>query len=256
MSTQPKWQHINQLLHDKQLSVLAIQETHLTPAIVSSLHSQFHSRLHILSSTDPAHPNSKGVVLVFNKHLTCWKDVTQTEIIPGHALLASIPWEGDHPLTILAIYAPNNPSENASFFNSLSSTWIQNYHPLVDILLSDFNMVKDPIDCLPAHSDPHATINALHNFCSLNHLSDGWQQSHPNTLTYSFIHSNSSGIQSHINRIYTTSEIIQHSQDRALTQTTIPTDHKLTIALISCPDSPFIGQGRWTIPLFLLKDRT
>ena len=232
-NTQPKWQHINQLLRDHRLGVLAVQETHLTPTIVSSLHSQFHSRLHILSSTDPDHPNSKGIAIVLNKQLTRWKDTTQTVLIPGRALLASIPWEGDYPLNVLAIYAPNNPSDSASFFNNLTSAWTQHHLPPVDILLGDFNMVEDSIDRLPAHGDSNTTTEALRDFRSLHQLSDGWWQSHPDTLAYSFIHSNHSGVQSRIDRIYATPDVTQHSRDWTLNQTAIQTDHKLITALIS-----------------------
>ena len=78
--------------------------------------------------------------------------------------MVSIPWDGDHPLHVLAIYAPNNPSDNAAFFFSLTSAWADHHHPPIDILLGDFNAIEDPIDHLPAHGNAHATTEAIREF--------------------------------------------------------------------------------------------
>jgi len=62
--TRNKWQHINQLLHEEKIYILAMQETHLSPGTIIELHNQFPSQLHILNNSDLGQPNAKGVAFV------------------------------------------------------------------------------------------------------------------------------------------------------------------------------------------------
>jgi len=143
-----------------------------------------------------------------------------------------------------------------TFFKDLQTTWQTNAYPPIDILLGDFNIVEDTADRLPAHSDSTTATTALLDFCTNHKLVDGWHHTHPHTLTYTFLHSNHTGTQSHIDHIYTTDPILKSSRNWSHTTTAIRTDHKLTTALISRPDSPYIGKGCWAILLFLLQDST
>jgi len=68
------------------------------------------------------------------------------DIIPGQAILLHLPWDNSTPLHVLAIYAPNNLSDNATFFRDLQAAWQTNMHPLIDILLGDFNIIEDTTD--------------------------------------------------------------------------------------------------------------
>ena len=82
--TQEKWAHINQIMRDKKIAVLAVQETHLDETTVNSLNSLFHIRLRVCNSEDPLHPSTgKGVALVLNKGLTQWREAIVINIIPG-----------------------------------------------------------------------------------------------------------------------------------------------------------------------------
>jgi hypothetical protein len=160
---------------------MAVQETHLTPPFVDSLHCQYYSHLHILSSHDPDHTNSKGIAFVVNKHLTRWKEAVLTEIIPGRAILLQLPWQGKLSIKILAIYAPNAPTENADFFKNLFNIWIQRHYPQLDVMMGDFNLVEDPLDRLPTHSDASQATEALHDFKQYHLLADSWRRENPQT---------------------------------------------------------------------------
>jgi hypothetical protein len=46
-ATQNKWRHMNQIMREKRIAILAIQETHLSEARVNLLNSQFNRRLKI-----------------------------------------------------------------------------------------------------------------------------------------------------------------------------------------------------------------
>ena len=51
-----KWQHINQLIRDSRIGVLAIQETHMDEDQCKKMESQFGRRLQIIASADPNSP--------------------------------------------------------------------------------------------------------------------------------------------------------------------------------------------------------
>jgi hypothetical protein len=100
------------------------------------------------------------------------------EIIPGHTLLVSIPWHANLMLTILNIYAPNTPSDSGEFWNELQPPFNTNLFLYPDILLGDFNVVKDTIDRLPSHNDNTNTQEALSEFHSQLELINGWRTYH------------------------------------------------------------------------------
>lgn len=62
-----KWNHINQMMRDRKIGVMAIQETHLTNTHTDQLHWLFGKRLHIINTIDEDEPNVRGVAIVLNK---------------------------------------------------------------------------------------------------------------------------------------------------------------------------------------------
>ena len=59
---------------------------------------------------------------------------------------------------------------------------------------------------------------------------------------------------SHLDRIYVTRHLIHTLSKWEITDTIIPSDHKMVLTRISPPNLPYIGEGRWTMPLALLHD--
>jgi endonuclease/exonuclease/phosphatase (EEP) superfamily protein YafD len=101
---------------------------------------------------------------VLNKELTNIKGIKQQDIIPGRAMLITLPWHSNLSLTILNIHAPNAHSENQTFWESLDLEWTRQRFPVPDIMLGDFNLVEDAVDRLPNHTDPHTAVMSLDNF--------------------------------------------------------------------------------------------
>ena len=64
-----KWNHINQIMREHCLGVLAVQEAHLTQEHVDGLHTLFGKRLQIHFSQS-LNINAQGVAIVLNKELT------------------------------------------------------------------------------------------------------------------------------------------------------------------------------------------
>ena len=161
--TQGKWNHINQIIRDKKIAILAIQESHLNEASLNNLNTFYHKRMKIWNSEDPLNPCvGKGVAIVLNKKLISWAEAKMTNIIPGRALLLELPWRNrknrnsdpnEARVNILAIYAPNTAQENANFWSILSDKWVEGNLPIPDVMLGDFNVVEEAIDRLPPHRD-------------------------------------------------------------------------------------------------------
>ncbi|KAG2738220.1 DNase I-like protein, partial [Suillus brevipes Sb2] len=249
-----KWLHINQIVKEKRIAILATQETHLSKEDETSLNTIFSSRLKIISSIDPNHTNAQGVALVLNKDLTITREITSHEIIPGRALLVSIPWHREEKITILTIYAPNEPNKNKTFWDEVLAKL--STLPPPDIMLGDFNMVEDALDRLPPKSDSAGANEALARIKAEYQLRDGWRIENPDLCAYTFMQPAAlGGRQSRIDRIYVNQDILPFSKEWDINAPGIHTDHQMISARISDRRMPFIGKGRWVIPLFILKDK-
>jgi ribonuclease HI/exonuclease III len=249
-----KWNNINQVIREKKIGILAVQESHLSEMHVNQLHELFHKRMKIFHSIDPDRPNAMGVAIVLNKELTNYKEAKMHILTPGRAILLQTTWHANEKLNILAIYAPNAPSENEGLWVSLRNKWQEQKIPKPDILLGDFNMVEEAIDRLPCHTDQASAIEALQEFKTLLRLQDGWRRTYPTTRAFSYIQ-NATGAHSRIDRIYLTEKLFTNSYDWNIEAAGIPTDHKMITMSITSPNLPYVGKGRWMIPAHLLKNK-
>ena len=264
VATQGKWNHINQIIRDKKIAILAIQESHLNEASLNNLNTFYHKRMKIWNSEDPINPSAgKGVAIVLNKELTSWAEAKVTNIIPGRALLLELPWRNrknrnsdpnEARVNILAIYAPNTAQENADFWSTLSDKWVAENLPIPDAMLGDFNVVEEAIDRLPPHRDNAQAASKLADFKSLHTLRDGWRHCYPTELAFSYTQVATQS-RSRIDRIYVSSPVYKHARNWVIEHTPINTDHCLVSMEFANPGAPFIGKGRWSIPLYLIKHR-
>ena len=49
--------------------------------------------------------------------------------------------------------------------------------------------------------------------------------------------------------------MVKTATDWDIDKSRVETDHNLVSVIITNPKAPFIGRGRWTLPMFLLKDK-
>lgn len=95
-----KWLHINQVMKDRRIGVLCLQETHLTPKRVTTIEELFGKRLHLLYSQPPDRAGSaQGVAIVLNRDITNTCGIKRHIIIPGRAILVTIPWHQTQTVT-------------------------------------------------------------------------------------------------------------------------------------------------------------
>ncbi|PPQ75152.1 hypothetical protein CVT26_012190, partial [Gymnopilus dilepis] len=252
--TRNKWQKVNSILRQQKVAILAIHEAHLKDADVEELHEQFPSRLHIRNNSDPDHTSAKGVAIVLNKRLTDWEKAETMNLVPGRATLLTIPWKNGNTFRLLAVYAPNDHAENAAFWENLKTLWQERHLPSPDIMLGDFNMVEEAIDRLPMHRDPPRVTQTLQSLKEHLQLQDGWRQINPNDVYFSFTQK-ATGSMSRIDRIYINETQLQHSRNWTIEETGINTDHKLITVEVANPRMPYLGKGRWSMPLFAIKDK-
>ena len=219
-----------------------------------------HERTRLFLHTCKPEHTRGGVTVVINKQKLPTSNITTHEIIPGHALLVCVPWRENITLNVLAVYAPNRDmTENAQFWNDLMEQWANpdTRLPNVNILLGDFNVVETAIDRSPPHPDAEAAVNALWNLKTTLGVSDGWRASNPPPdVDFTFKQRDTPSL-SRIDRIYADDRNIErvvHSAWKSIPYNW--TDHQLVIAKLAHSTGPAQGHGRWSLPTWLLDNKT
>ncbi|KAI0027641.1 Endonuclease/exonuclease/phosphatase, partial [Vararia minispora EC-137] len=251
-----KWEHVNQLMRECRIGILAVQEAHLNQSRVDDLHDLF-PRLLIIHSEHPLHPErTAGTAIVLNRDLVDINGVQSMEIIPGYAHLVQIAWHGTRVLTVLNIYSPSHTdADKRSFWEALDLFWSENDAPIPDIMLGDFNLVEEAIDRVPCRSDPYSVVEKLTSFKTSLSLHDGWRTRHPNSKAYSFERTCEGRTSlARLDRIYVSEDILEHAVDWLIRESPIPTDHKLVSFRIFDENVPYLGRGRYVIPPELMND--
>ncbi|KAJ7601953.1 Endonuclease/exonuclease/phosphatase, partial [Mycena polygramma] len=252
-----KWNHINQVVREKRLGILVVQETHMTEERKAKVEKLFAKRLKIFISSDPDNPTGKGgIAVVLNRELTNTSNVKTWEVVPGRAMLAQTNWHRGETVTFLAVYAPNVPEENKTFWLEIN-LWFENHPtaPKPDMMAGDFNIVQDGVDRLPTHEDSPAAVDALDELAGSLQLYDGWRETYPSTKAFTFCQSIANGSHSRIDRIYISEKLYMTAREWKIEAVGIPTDHKMVSVQIAHEDAPSIGKKRWSIPVHLLSDK-
>ncbi|TFK58357.1 DNase I-like protein [Pluteus cervinus] len=242
------------MMRTNNIGILAIQETHLTQELVDTLHETFQKSLVIKWSSDPNNTNSKGVAIILNKGLTRWNETEEIELVKGRAMMMTIKWHQEKKLHVLCVYAPNDPNENGDFWKKIDQELREKNLPSPDVMLGDFNMVEDSIDRLKTRNDPVYCTEALRELKRTHHLADGWRRTNGGDKGYTF-YQKATKAHSRIDRIYVAENRLASTYEWEIEEAPIQTDHKVVKMTICDPDTPYIGPGRWTLPLPLLKEK-
>ncbi|EPS92748.1 hypothetical protein FOMPIDRAFT_1033897 [Fomitopsis schrenkii] len=242
-------------MREKRIGLLCIQEAHLSDEHVATIHELYGRRLHILHSAGERVTSAHGIAFVLNREIMDIAGATITEIVPGRAATLRIHWHADKYLTILNVYAPNNQVDNAQFWTNLENSYQQRKFTKPDVVMGDFNTVEAAIDRLPTKEDNEPQVTALKNLLTRLDLHDGWRLSEPSTLDFTFPQRGSMQ-RSRLDRIYASDQLIQSSAVWQIETTGVPTDHRLVSAQLSAAATPFVGKGRWTLPLHMIDDET
>lgn len=254
-ATTRKWDNLNQIMRENQIGILAVQETHLTKSETNRLNGLYEKRCLIINSSLHRRHNAAGVAIILNKQWTAWNEAHHWEIVPGRAILVQIPWKNTRggKRTILAIYAPNDPTENKSFWDTLRDKFKNPALPKPDFMLGDFNLVEDALDRIPAHEDDPRAVEALRALKRDLSLIDGWRRENGGSIAYSYLQS-ATGTQSRIDRIYVHNDLFPTTNEWTISHEAALSDHNLVTMRYFDAGSPEIGFGRWSIPIYATED--
>lgn len=258
--SETKWHHVNQLLRDKKIGILLVQESHLTEDRKTSIESLFGKRMKIFFTADPTNPTGKGgVAIVLNRDLTNTENISVKEIIPGRALMISTTWHKNEKLTILALYAPNvtqgDGGNNKEFWEKLDDFFRINPRIKVDLMAGDMNIVEDGIDRFPVRNDPVEALEALDSLKRQLRLQNGWRDTFPSTRAFSYVQE-ATMTMSQLDRIYVRPKLLETAREWKIEPPGIPgTDHFMVSVKIAHEEAPQLGRGRWTLKEHILKDK-
>ncbi|KAJ7244520.1 hypothetical protein C8J57DRAFT_1082995 [Mycena rebaudengoi] len=192
-----------------------------------------------------------------NKCMIETENIKTTVIIPGRAMVLEMKNVDGDPLSILGVYAPNAPGENAAFWKTIKDWLIS--HPNVrkpNIMGGDMNIVEDGLDRLPAHTGDDVAVIALGELKSYLRLIDVWRETYPTTCAYTFHQSlTQGGAQSRIDRICVRRDLFEDTFEWDIQTVGIETDHRMVSTRLTTEGAPTLGHGRWVWPTHIIRDQ-
>ena len=244
-----KWTEISSIMRTQRISVLAVQETHLTEEHVESIHTLHGKRIQVINSSPLS--NSAGVAFVLNRELTNVQDLSYTVLVPGRAIVVTTKWHQSNEITLLNVYAPNRYPDHLNFWDEVRSK-LRATGTCPDFLMGDFNIVEDPLDRAPARNDDEPATTALRDLRMENTLVDAWRHSFPDTRMFTY--RSNTGMQSRLDRIYAKEPHVRHLFQWDAGPSGVPTDHDIVSVRFAPSEAPYVGEGHWTWLPFLIAD--
>ena len=169
-------------------------------------------------------------------------------------ILLEIPWNENDRIWVMNIYAPTRNSEKTAFWQMLLETIRDDESLRPDIAMGDFNIVGNPeLDRLNNRrgADLLEARNALADLTIELDLVDRWRRGHPRKRGYTFIGES----WSRLDRIYTKEDIYSWCTDWRIEHPGFKTDHSMVGVQVTSENMPFVGKGRWAIPVGLMKNK-
>jgi hypothetical protein len=103
--------------------------------------------------------------------------------------------------------------------------------------------------------DSEEAVDALRELRQEWDICDVWRQANPTEKAFTYKAQTPTGrIQVRLDRIYVARSIEKNTFDWNIKQTAIPSDHSMVTMRYAPQEAPFIGKGRWTMPLHLSND--
>ncbi|KAJ7591962.1 Endonuclease/exonuclease/phosphatase, partial [Mycena floridula] len=253
-----KWQDIHRIIKMERIGILGVFASHLSPRQTQEIQNSFYGeRMKIYSTIDPEHPDSAGVAVVLNKELTNTQGVKVWYLIPGRAILMTIPWHGKETITILFVYPPNDTmTNNAAFWRQLIQIFLESDIPIPDSMMGDMNVTEDKIDRLPEHSDDTNAVVALAALKTLLGLKDGWREANKGVKEFTHTHHGEHYVSlSRLDRIYVKSHWLKRCRDWNISDAFAGiSDHKMVTVRFSSEVKTYQGKGRYMMQHHSIKN--
>jgi exonuclease III len=253
-----KWYEVWQIVREQRIGVLIVGEAHMDDRLKAEIDSLFSRAIRLEFTPDPVAPTRRaGLAFMLNKNLVETRGVVTREIIAGRAMILETKNVDGTPLSVLGVYAPNAPSENAAFWREIKAYYVG--HPNIrrpDMMGGDTNIVEDALDRLPSHPDNNNAVSALDELKTYLGLIDGWRETYPTTCAYTFHQAEAQGgAQSRIDRFYVKRDLFEHTFEWEMQSVGIETDHRMITARLTTAKAPTVGHGRWVWPAHIIRDK-
>ena len=250
-----KWSEINATVKRDKIAILAVQETHLDEDTTRSITELFGKRLTIINSQLERNPRvSAGVAFVINKDLIEAKETKIQELIKGRAAALTVKWN-DQETTMINVYAPNRRQDHKDFWETIENERQRTKTKKPDFVLGDFNVTEEAIDRMPQKMDNFEALAALREFRLKLEIQDQWRHEYPKGREYTYrTNANEHTIKSRLDRIYIAKDKTKFTFDWSMTPSTVKTDHWIVATKYAPKNAPYIGTGRWTMPVKATKN--
>ncbi|KAJ3728225.1 hypothetical protein C8R42DRAFT_572072, partial [Lentinula raphanica] len=254
-----KWLHMRQMMHQRRIGILIVGEAHLDSKRREDIEQVHGATLKILFSKRQDTSNAAGIAFVLNKSITNIERLQTYEVVAGHALLLELDWHNNEKISLLGIYAPNaSMQENAAFWEQVMNFFERN--PRIrkpDLMLGDCNVVEESMDRLPMRNDMACAVNSLDDLKTSLQLEDGWRNTYPTTLKYTFMRVSQDRTKHHarLDRIYNRTNIADNLFEWKIETPGINTDHDMVSVRYTSQTAPKIGKGRWVMPHHIIYDK-
>ncbi|KAJ6495371.1 hypothetical protein C8R45DRAFT_823986 [Mycena sanguinolenta] len=248
-----KFQFVKHVIDQQRLGVLVLQETHLDSAGAATFDTIYQKWFKLIYSPDPTDPTLvAGVTFLLNKKFIDVDHILVFNLVPGRALMITIPWHKHRMLTILNIYAPNKPKQRDELWSKLWTEWKNNSRlPLPDIILGDWNFVEDGRDRLSG--DRGQIPPSFTRLKSLFQMEDGWRNTFQDECQYTCRRNGPHRDHDRCLPTSTYSTLFDSCRGWRIENTAVRTDHSLVATQIVCRPDKKLGKGRQPLPLYLLK---
>jgi exonuclease III len=255
-----KWKAIRNTMREKKIGILALQETHLDEEMEELVKHKYEKWLLVFSSADTDKPSAAGgVAFVINKEMISIEEIRCCTIIPGRALLLEFKWFNNRIIRLLNVYASNILTEHKDFWKEVTVKIQHLRTPSPDFMMGDFNMVEELIDRFPLKADLEEARTAIKEFRNIRELIDVWRNENPNQPKYTWrrtrvVNGREETSQSRLDRIYVKAAEEENTFEWKHQISEVPTDHDMVSVRFAPFDAPEIGQGRPSMPTYMLHN--
>ncbi|KAI0745333.1 Endonuclease/exonuclease/phosphatase, partial [Earliella scabrosa] len=257
-----KWGKIYRVMTEHRIGILMLQETHLLPSQIDTLHRMYPRKIQIFASSHPDRPSQKeGIAFVVNLRLVSTEGAKFKVVVPGRAAQLAIRCVGGDVRKLLCVYAPTSIGvpERCEFFKQLEDYYSAHRTDRPDLMAGDFNNIEDAADRTPVRDPPDASVEDLDSLKSAIGLMflDGWRATHPSERDYTF-HTRNGGnpICSRLDRIYMTRSLFQLAYDWTIVESGVRTDHRMVVVKLTSQSATMTGKGRPVFPMSIAKNKS
>ena len=237
-------------LKSNNYHIILLQETFWTNDIKNDIEKEWCGKIIL----NPGTSHSKGTAILLNNNIIDnnfdldIKNIHLSE--DGRIVLLNLSIESKE-ISLINIYAPNNPKERKSFFDKIGR-WISKFSTNNETIIGgDFNLAEaqnDRFKINPQDLQSDVSISSYKNLMKNYNLKDVWREMHPDKIQYTFREI------SRLDKFLVSDCLINFVQSSNILHSGIKSDHKCIKILLNFTEQKR-GPGRWKLNTSILNDK-